>query len=72
MADPKNTDDDKKKKVKEDLDNLTRFPTSIFKKSDFDKMLGTDVNKKPEDMIDDIYKELEKKKKNDDKNPEKK
>ena len=70
MSDPKNQDDDKKKKVKEDLDNLTRFPTSIFKKSDFDKMLGNDANKKTEEMVNDIYKELEKKKKN--KDPEKK
>jgi hypothetical protein len=62
MGDPKNKDDDKKKKVKEDLDNLTRYPTGIFKKSDFDKMLGNDANKKTEDLVNDIYKELEKKK----------
>jgi hypothetical protein len=71
MTDPKNKEDDKKKKFKEDLDKLTRFPTSIFKKSDFEKMLGNDAQKKSEDMINDIYKELEKKKK-DGKGPEKK
>lgn len=29
-----------KKKVIEDLDNLSTNPTGMFKKSDFDKMLG--------------------------------
>lgn len=53
--------DDKKKAV-EDLDKLSTNPTGIFKKSDFDKMLGEYANKKPEDMINDIYAEMEKKK----------
>ena len=51
-----------KKKVIEDLDNLSTNPTGMFKKSDFEKMLGEYAKKKPEDMIDDIYAELEKKK----------
>lgn len=64
MSDEKKESENKddKKKVIEDLDNLTTNPTGIFKKSDFDKMLGEYAKKKPEDMIDDIYAELEKKK----------
>ncbi|MBL7994253.1 hypothetical protein JNM05_02680 [bacterium] len=58
--DDEKTDD--KKKVIEDLDSLSTNPTGIFKKADFDKMLGEYAKKKPEDMIDDIYAELEKKK----------
>lgn len=58
----KEPEKDDKKKVIEDLDNLSTNPTGIFKKSDFDKMLGEYAKKKPEDMIDDIYAEMEKKK----------
>jgi hypothetical protein len=58
----KDADKDEKKKAMEELDSLNTNPTGIFKKADFDKMLGEYAKKKPEDMIDDIYAEMEKKK----------
>ena len=58
----KDTGKDDKKKAIEDLDSLSTNPTGMFKKADFDKMLGEYAKKKPEEMIDDIYAELEKKK----------
>ncbi len=53
---------EKKKKVLEDLDRLMKNATGMFKKSDFNKMLGEDASKKAEEMINQIYDELEKKK----------
>ncbi len=53
---------EKKKKALDELDKLTHNATGIFKKSDFQKMLGDDVHKKSEDMIDQMHEELKKKK----------
>jgi hypothetical protein len=54
--------DEKRKKVLDDLDTIMKTATGMFKKSDFHKMLGDDASKKAEDMINQIYDELEKKK----------
>jgi DivIVA domain-containing protein len=56
------TTDEKRKKVLGDLDRLITNATGMFKKSDFNKMLGEDATKKAEDMINQIYAELEKRK----------
>ena len=56
------TDDEKKKKLIEDLDNLSKAKTSILKKKDLEKMLGDYAKKNSQDMINDFYAELVKKK----------
>lgn len=55
------SEDEKKKKAKEDLDNLSKFPTSVFKKSDFEKMLGEDADEKSDALIHRIFSEIKKK-----------
>lgn len=62
MPDSNDPKDPKKEKAKKDLEKLATNPTGIFKKEDFDKMLGEYANKKSEDLIDDLYDELTKKK----------
>jgi len=52
---------EKKKKVIEELEKLTHNATGIFKKSDFEKMLGDSADKKSHELLDQIHKELEKK-----------
>ena len=55
-------EDEHKKRILEDLDNLSRQATGLFKKSDFHKMLGDDLHMKSEEIINRIYAALEKKK----------
>jgi cell division initiation protein len=52
----------KKKQLLDDLDTLSEHATGMFKKADFHKMLGNDIHKRSEEMINQIYAELEKKK----------
>lgn len=59
-ADPE--DEAKKKQLLDDLDTLSEHATGMFKKADFHKMLGNDIHKRSEEMINQIYAELEKKK----------
>lgn len=55
-----------------DLDSISEHATGMFKKADFHKMLGDDIHKRSEEMINQIYAELEKKKslRKDNSNPE--
>ncbi len=55
-------DDEKKQQLLSDLDALAQHATGMFKKADFHKMLGNDIHKRSEEMINQIYAELEKKK----------
>ena len=55
-------DEAKKKQLLDDLDTLSEHATGMFKKADFHKMLGNDIHKRSEEMINQIYAELEKKK----------
>jgi len=55
-------DDQKKKKLIEDLDNLSKSKTSVLKKKDLEKMLGDYAKKNSQEMINDFYAELVKKK----------
>ncbi len=59
------SEEEKKKKAMEDLENLSKYPTSVFKKSDFEKMLGDDANEKSDDLIARIFSEIKKKFKKD-------
>ncbi|MCB0834553.1 MAG: hypothetical protein KDC45_13890 [Bacteroidetes bacterium] len=62
MPEAKDPKDPDKEKAKKDLDKLSTNPTGIFRKEDFDKMLGEYANKKSDDIIDELYDELTKKK----------
>ena len=55
------TDDRRRQMVKE-LDQLNEQATAMFRKADFEKMLGDTSLKKSEELINQIYSELEKKK----------
>lgn len=58
----KMTDEERRRKILNDLESLSQHATAMFKKSDFHKMLGEDAEKKSEEIINRIYAELEKKK----------
>lgn len=60
--DEKMTEEEKRRKILNDLENLSQHATAMFKKADFHKMLGEDAEKKSEDIINRIYAELEKRK----------
>ena len=66
------TDDEKKKKLIEELDKLAKSATSVFKKKDLEKMLGEYAKKNSQDMINDFYAELVKKKNQNPHGPEEK
>ena len=55
-------DENKKQQMLKDLDALAEQATGLFRKADFHKMLGNDIHKRSEEMINQIYAELEKKK----------
>ncbi len=57
--------DDRRKKMVEELGQLNQQATSMFRKADFEKMLGEAALKKSEEIINQIYSELEKKKSKD-------
>lgn len=52
----------KKQHMLDDLDLISEHATGMFKKADFHKMLGDDIHTRSEEMINQIYAELEKKK----------
>ncbi len=54
--------DERRKRMVQDLDQLSEQATSMFRKADFEKMIGEEALKKSEDIINQIYSELEKKK----------
>ncbi len=56
-------DPDRHRKLIDDLNLLSQHATAMFRKSDFQKMLGEDAERKSEEIINSIYAELEKKKK---------
>lgn len=56
-------DPDRHRKMIDDLNLLSQHATAMFRKSDFQKMLGEDAERKSEEIIHSIYAELEKKKK---------
>ena len=64
----------KMQQMLDDLDSISEHATGMFKKADFHKMLGDDIHTRSEEMINQIYAELEKKKsmKKDNSNPEEK
>jgi DivIVA domain-containing protein len=62
-------DENKKQQMLKDLDALAEQATGMFRKADFHKMLGNDIHKRSEEMINQIYAELEKKKYKDNSNP---
>jgi len=51
----------KRQQVLSELDAVSQNKTSRFRKSDFQKMLGDDAFKKSEELINQIYEQLEKK-----------
>jgi ribosome recycling factor len=53
--------DERRKQMVQDLDHLNEQATAMFRKADFDKMLGEAALKKSEEIINQIYSELEKK-----------
>jgi len=56
------TEEQKRAKLMQDLDKLNQQATSMFRKTDFNDMLGEEAINKSEDIINRIYAELEKKK----------
>ncbi|MBL7994254.1 DivIVA domain-containing protein [bacterium] len=64
----------KMQQMLDDLDSISEHATGMFKKADFHKMLGDDIHTRSEEMINQIYAELEKKKslQKDNSNPEEK
>lgn len=64
----------KMQQMLDDLDAISEHATGMFKKADFHKMLGDDIHTRSEEMINQIYAELEKKKslQKDNSNPEEK
>lgn len=57
--------DERRKKMVEELGQLNQQATAMFRKADFEKMIGEAALKKSEEIINQIYSELEKKKNQD-------
>ncbi len=54
-------EDSQKQQVLQDLDSLVTQRTAMFRKADFEKMLGEDAGKRTDELIDKIFSDLHKK-----------